>query len=115
MPVGGTASGPLGAILAGGEALRMGTDKALVPVAGIPMIEWVGTAMKAVVEDVVVVGRDDPLAGIPAVPDLDPGPRGPLPGLVTALHRGGGRSVLLVAGVVSHRDPHCSGSSRHQE
>jgi molybdopterin-guanine dinucleotide biosynthesis protein A len=75
----------------------MGTDKALVPVGGTPMIEWVAAALEAVVGDVVVVGRREPVAGIPAVPDLRPGPRGPLAGLVAALHHAGGRPVLLVA------------------
>ena len=87
----------LGAILAGGRSLRMGADKALVPVGGSPMIEWVAAALNAVVDEVVIVGRNDPLAGIPAVPDLRPGPRGPLAGLVAALHHAAGRSVLLVA------------------
>jgi molybdopterin-guanine dinucleotide biosynthesis protein A len=88
---------PLGAILAGGRSLRMGTDKALVTVGGIPMVEWVGAAVKAVVGDVAVIGRADPMAGIPAVPDLSPGARGPLRGLVAALRYGSGRPVLLVA------------------
>jgi molybdopterin-guanine dinucleotide biosynthesis protein A len=87
----------LGAILAGGRSLRMRTDKALVPVGGVPMIEWVAAALRAVVHEVVIVGRNGPLAGIPAIPDLRPGPRGPLPGLVAALRHAAGRPVLLVA------------------
>jgi molybdopterin-guanine dinucleotide biosynthesis protein A len=87
----------LGAILAGGRSLRMGTDKALVPVGGVPMIEWVAAALRAVVDEVVVVGRDGGLAGVPALPDLRPGPRGPLPGLAAALRHAAGRPVLLVA------------------
>jgi molybdopterin-guanine dinucleotide biosynthesis protein A len=87
----------LGAILAGGGSHRMGTDKALVRVGGAPMVAWVAAALTAVAHDVVVVGRSAPLAGIPALPDLRPGARGPLPGLVTALRHAGGRPVLLVA------------------
>jgi molybdopterin-guanine dinucleotide biosynthesis protein A len=87
----------LGAILAGGRSLRMGADKASVPVGGTPMFEWVAAALRAVVDDVVIVGRTDPLGGIPAVPDLRPGPRGPLPGLAAALRHAAGRPVLLVA------------------
>lgn len=90
-------SGAVGAILAGGASLRMGTDKALVPVGGTPMVEWVAAALRAVVDDVVVVGRGEPLAGIPAIPDAGPGRRGPLPGLATALRHSAGRPVLLVA------------------
>jgi len=91
------AAGPIGAILAGGRSRRMGVDKALVPVGGIPMIQWIVAALEVVVDDVVIVGRDEPLAGIPAIPDLRPRPRGPLAGLVTALHHAAGRPVLLVA------------------
>jgi len=91
------AQGPVGAILTGGRSLRMGTDKALVPVGGVPMIEWVAGALRTVVDELVIVGRSSPLAGIPAVPDLRPGPRGPLPGLVAALRHAAGRPVLLVA------------------
>jgi molybdopterin-guanine dinucleotide biosynthesis protein A len=75
----------------------MGTDKALVPVGGIPMVEWVAAALGSVVDDVVIVGRGEPLAGIPAVPDRRVGPRGPLPGLAAALHHATGRPVVLVA------------------
>jgi len=77
--------------------MRMGTDKALVPVGGVPMIEWVATALEVVVDEIVIVGREESLAGIPAIPDLHPFPRGPLAGLATALHHANGRSVLLVA------------------
>ena len=91
------AAGPIGAILAGGRSRRMGVDKSLVPVGGIPMVQWIVAALKVVVDDVVIVGRDEPLAGIPAIPDLRPRPRGPLAGLVTALHHAAGRPVLLVA------------------
>lgn len=87
----------LGAILAGGRSRRMGTDKALVPVGGIPMIERVAAALGDVANEVVIVGRHDPLAGIPAVPDELPGPRGPLRGLVAALRHAADRPVLLVA------------------
>ncbi len=94
---GGAGPDPVGAILAGGRSSRMGTDKALVPVGGIPMIEWVAAALRSVVRDVVIVGRTEPVAGIRAVPDLRPGRRGPLAGLVAALDCSGGRPVLLVA------------------
>jgi molybdopterin-guanine dinucleotide biosynthesis protein A len=91
------AVGTLGAIVAGGSSLRMGTDKALVPVGGSPMVEWISAALATVVDEVVIVGRTEPVAGIPAIPDLRSRPRGPLAGLATALHHAAGRAVVLVA------------------
>jgi len=94
----GAVTAPVGAILAGGRSQRMGTDKALVRVGGIVMVERVAAALRRAGAEVVVVGRTEPIAGIPAIPDWRPGPpRGPLPGLVAALRHGAGRPVLLVA------------------
>lgn len=87
----------LGAILAGGRATRMGRDKALVEVGGVPMVERVAAALRAVAGEVIVVGRTQPVAGLPALPDTVSGPRGPLAGLVAALAAAGGRPVVLVA------------------
>ncbi len=86
----------LGAILAGGESRRMGTDKALVPVDGVPMVERVAAALTAVVGAAVVVGRTGTLAGLPCLPDDRPGHRGPLAGLATTLRRAGDRALLVV-------------------
>lgn len=87
----------LGAILAGGRATRMGRDKALVAIGGVPMVERVAAALRAVAGEVIVVGRTQPVAGLPALPDTVSGPRGPLAGLVAALAAAGGRPVVLVA------------------
>ena len=87
----------LGAILAGGASRRMGTDKALVEVAGLSMIERVAAALGTVADDLVVVGRTGALAGIPCIPDLRTGPRGPLPGVAAALAHAGADPVLAVA------------------
>lgn len=75
----------LGVILAGGSSSRMGTDKALVDVAGRPMIEWVADALGAVCSNVVVVGRTDQIDGLRSLPDTQSQVRGPLAGLATAL------------------------------
>lgn len=75
----------------------MGRDKALVDIAGVPMVERVAAAMREVVAEIVVVGRDEPLAGLAAFPDDRPARRGPLAGLATALRVADGRNVLLVA------------------
>ena len=76
--------GVVGIILAGGESRRMGSDKALVEVGGRPMAGWVAEAM-AGFDQVVMVGRRRGVAGLEAIPDLQPGPAGPLNGLQTAL------------------------------
>lgn len=76
--------GVVGIILAGGASRRMGSDKALVEVGGRPMAGWVADAM-AGFDRVVMVGRHRGVAGLEAIPDLQPGPAGPLNGLHTAL------------------------------
>ena len=88
---------PLGVILAGGVATRMGRDKALVELAGRPMVEWVAEAVRSVTTDILVLGRSGELAGLECVPDDHPARRGPLAGLATALRLADGRPVLLVA------------------
>jgi molybdopterin-guanine dinucleotide biosynthesis protein A len=75
----------------------MGRDKALVDLAGRPMIEWVAGALRLVTDDLVVVGRAGNLAGIECLPDDHPEHRGPLSGLATALRVAGDRPVVLVA------------------
>ena len=89
----------LGAILAGGLSSRMGTDKALVEVAGRPMVEWVAAALTAVTDRMVIVGRVG-LDGFEAISDPVEGPVGPLAGVVAALAEAaasGSTGVLVVA------------------
>lgn len=78
----------VGAVLAGGASRRMGTDKALVPVDGEPMVARVVAALGAAgAKTVVLVGASREVAdavGLATVPDDDPG-SGPLGGLSTAL------------------------------
>lgn len=85
----------LGAILAGGASQRMGRDKAMVELAGRPLVAWVADALAPVTSRVVVVGRTGPLAGLPGVPDRFPDRRGPLAGLDAAFRSSRG-DVLLV-------------------
>lgn len=77
----------IGVILAGGESRRMGADKTLVEVAGRPMVEWVAAALDPVCEEVVLAGRSQPMAGRSAIADPGSPHRGPLAGLVAAMHR----------------------------
>jgi len=86
----------LGVILAGGVSRRMGTDKALVDVAGRPMVEWVAAALGRVDGPTIVVGREK-LGGLRCLPDTQASVRGPLAGLATALGAACGQAVLLVA------------------
>jgi molybdenum cofactor guanylyltransferase len=75
----------LGAILAGGRSRRMGSDKALLEVGGLPSILRVAAALSAVASDVVVTGRVGTWFGLPGLPDAGEAHRGPLAGIVTAL------------------------------
>ncbi len=90
----------LGAVLAGGSSSRMGADKALVVVAGRPMIEWVAAALGEVAAGVVVAGRSETMFGLKGVPDPVHGPVGPLAGVAAALAEAsavGADAVLAVA------------------
>jgi molybdopterin-guanine dinucleotide biosynthesis protein A len=77
-----------GAVLTGGASTRMGTDKALLEVAGEPMAVRVARALRTAGATGVVCigGDDDALAalGLAVVPDEHPG-EGPLGALITAL------------------------------
>jgi len=88
---------PIGAILAGGRATRMGVDKALVRFEGRPMIEHVASAIVAAGYEPLVVGRESAPGGLEAVPDDVGTTQGPAGGLATALRIAGGRPVILVA------------------
>lgn len=87
-PVGaaGPALLPLGAILAGGRASRMGADKASVPLEGVPLIERVWDRVRRTSRQVVVVGGAPRLAhrGVALLPDLYPAANA-FGGLATAL------------------------------
>lgn len=76
----------LGAVLAGGQSRRFGSDKALVRISGQPLIERTLQALGRQCDDVCVVGR---AAGAHGVADW-PGPgMGPLAGLAGALRHAG--------------------------
>lgn len=83
-----TAVPAAGAVLAGGDSRRMGTDKAFVAVGGVPMVvKAIGALRTAGTEPTVVVGGDGPdlrKLGLCHVPDRYPG-GGPLGGIITAL------------------------------
>jgi molybdopterin-guanine dinucleotide biosynthesis protein A len=70
----------LGAVLAGGESRRFGSDKALALLDGKPLIEHAIAALAAQAEAVIVCGREGGVADRPG-PGL-----GPLGGINAALH-----------------------------
>ncbi len=88
----------LGAIIAGGQSRRFGSDKALAALDGTPLLDHVAGALGAQTDALVVVGRDWP--GLSAIPDRPEPDQGPLGGLCAALHhaRDHGFETVLTAG-----------------
>jgi molybdopterin-guanine dinucleotide biosynthesis protein A len=86
---------PLGAILAGGQARRFGSDKALAALDGRTLIDHVAAALAPHCEGVILCGR----AGDGGVPDRPAPGLGPLGGLNAALHAAAERGAarILVA------------------
>ena len=97
----GSEGGLLGVILAGGRGRRIGGSKAVVALAGVPLIAYPLQAMRAVVGEVVMVAKPD--TQLPSLPGVavwvEPSaPQHPLVGIVHALELGGDRPVLVCAG-----------------
>lgn len=82
------ADGFTGVVLCGGSSRRMGRDKALLEVDGIPMALRVAAALRSAgAAEVLAIGGDAPalaLLGLDVRPDDRPGD-GPLPATITAL------------------------------
>lgn len=81
---------PLGVILAGGEGRRMGgADKALMPLAGRPLLEHVVDRLEPQVARLAISANGDParFAGwdMRILPDEDDDRRGPLAGILAGL------------------------------
>jgi molybdopterin-guanine dinucleotide biosynthesis protein A len=79
----------LGAVLAGGESRRFGSDKAAALVAGTTLVERAGSTLAAVCTEVIVVSsRPATTDRWRHVPDARPG-EGPLAGIESALQYAG--------------------------
>lgn len=81
---------PAGLILAGGLSRRMGGgDKALLPLAGRPMLAHVIARMEGSVHPLAINANGDPARfaafGLPVLPDTMAGQAGPLAGVLTGL------------------------------
>lgn len=95
----------MGAVLAGGEARRFGSDKALAMVNGLSMLEIATSKLALWCERIVVVGREE--ANVPCLPDWPRAGMGPLGGIASALisaHNRGDASLMTI-GVDSYGLP----------
>jgi molybdopterin-guanine dinucleotide biosynthesis protein A len=102
MTTGGRATGerrpPIGAVLAGGLAKRMDEPKTTAQLAGRPLIDHPLSALaRAGLEAVVVAkaGTALPKLDVPVWVEPDQ-PLHPLAGILAALDRAGGRTVLVI-------------------
>lgn len=89
----------LGAILAGGQARRFGSDKAHAEFEGMRLIDRVADALGNQSEALIICGRDEP--GFGSIPDRPGTGIGPLGGLNAALEFAieNGFTHVLSAGV----------------
>ena len=92
---------PVGVVLAGGRGRRIGGDKAVVSLAGRPLLSYPVRAMLGTLDHVVVVAK--PSTVLPALGDVavwrEPEhPSHPLVGIAEALRRAAGGWVLVCAG-----------------
>jgi molybdopterin-guanine dinucleotide biosynthesis protein A len=86
-----------GAILAGGRARRFGgRDKGSLVVEGQSILERQLAVLKALTDDILIVGAADAPCPARPVADLVPG-CGPLGGLHTALDRARGDATIVIA------------------
>ena len=74
----------LGAVLAGGQSSRFGSDKALAELDGASLLARAVDSLSAWCDKVVVVGREE--APAPTLPDWPHAGMGPLGGIAAALH-----------------------------
>ncbi len=91
----------LGAVLAGGQSTRFGSDKALAELGGRTLLARAVDQLSGWCEMVVVIGRET--APAPTLPDSPRSGMGPLGGIAAALHHARDESYdeVLTCGVDS--------------
>ena len=86
-------------ILAGGASLRMGMDKSLLEIRGVPLVQRLIAQLRGGFHE-VLISSDDPLpyrsTGLTVVPDRQPG-QGPLAGIAAALEAARTETVFVIA------------------
>lgn len=87
-----------GFVLAGGRSVRMGRDKALLPFAGVTLIEHVAAQMREAAGSVTIVGHPERYRslGLPAIEEDFAG-CGPLSGIEAALRSANGGWAAIAA------------------
>lgn len=88
-----------GAILAGGEARRFGSDKAMALFEGRPLVAHIANRLRPRVERLVICGGDARLVHVRHLPDRPRPGLGPLGGLCAALIDAGQAGVERVLSV----------------
>ncbi len=91
---------PIGVVLAGGSGRRIGGSKAIVKLRGQPLITYPLAALRAVLEEVIIVAKaDTELPSLPGVTVwIEPAtPRHPIVGITHAIALAGRSPVLIAA------------------
>ena len=84
-------------LLAGGKSSRMGRDKAGLPFRGMTLLDWQIQRLRSLgVEDIMLSGSRQEMAGIRVVPDEFPG-RGPLSGIHACMKASAHPSCLVLS------------------
>jgi molybdopterin-guanine dinucleotide biosynthesis protein A len=86
-------------VLTGGESRRMGHDKLLLEVCGVPLLRRVRDALAARCAEIIVVGGDPAwIEGVRRISNERPGGLGPLAGVEAGLAAARNRLVFVAAG-----------------
>lgn len=98
-----------GAVLAGGQSRRMGTNKALLTIDGTTIIERITGVLTPIFDEVVIIANDPlPYAhlGLSIYPDIHIG-AGSLGGLLTAIVKSRSEHTFVTACDMPFLDPDC--------